>query len=82
MFLYLCYKATFYNMTRRELMNGVQTLFLTVDNRGLIQATLAIARLTLSTHSKKGNLQKKKYLWNPSLLLHSFGCGRLEIDEH
>ena len=61
----------------RELMNGVQSLFLTVDNHGLIQASVAIARIPLPAHSKKGNLQKKKYLWNPSLFLDSFGCGGL-----
>ncbi len=40
-------------------MNGVQTLFLTVDNHGLIQATLSIARLSLPTHWKMTILQKK-----------------------
>ena len=65
----------------RELMNRIQTLFLKVDNHRDIQATLAIVRLSLPTRSKEGDLRKKKYLWNPSLLLHSFGCGGLEIDE-
>ncbi len=74
---YLCCRATFYHHDEKRDLDGVQTLFLTVDNRGLIQATVAIARLTLSTHSKEGDLQKKKYLWNPSLFLDSFGCGGL-----
>lgn len=56
-------------------MNKVQTLFLTVDNHGLIQATVAIAYVTLATHSKEDDLQKKRYLWNPSLFLDSFDCG-------
>lgn len=82
MFLYPCCRTTFYNMTQRELMNRIQSPFLTVENYGLIQATIAIARITLAAHSKNGNSQKKRYLWNPSLFLDSFGCGGLENDDH
>lgn len=63
-------------------MNRIQTLFLTVDNCGLIQATVTIARIILAGHSEYGNLQKKKYLWKSSLSLNFFDCGGDENDDH
>jgi len=66
----------------RELMNGVQSLFLTVDNHGLIQASVAIARITLTKHWKMAILQKKMYLWNLPPYLNSLNERRVKNYDH
>ena len=82
MFLYPWKIATFYHNDEMRDLNEVQSLFLAVENYGDIQATVAIARITLAAHSKNGDSQKKRYLWKSSLSLSFFGCGGLENDDH
>jgi len=55
-------------------LNRIQTLFSQLIIIADIQATVAIARVTLTIHSEYGDLHKKRYLWKSSYFLGFFGC--------
>lgn len=82
MFLYPSYKAIIYHHDEKRDLNEVQTLFLLTGSWRKMKESWTIARITLPAHSKKADLQKKKYPWKSSHFLNFFGCGGLEIDDH